>query len=384
MILKKTVSPRVMLFLFNTLEVGGAEYQAYLLAQYLKEKKLFTPVFIGLFAGGALVQMCQTGGIQCRTLNLRHGNIVQAIKTLRQFNPILIQAYTLYANVFAGLFWRHTSASGFIWNQRDEGLLPAKKPKLFIMLLKYLIKKAVQQATLVIANSPGSAKYITQQGIPQKYITIIYNGIQLKIPAHSKIYWQKKIKLTAKPFVVAMIANLTRLKDHLGLLQAWREYLLLNPQINSKLLLIGRKEEMTPEIEQYIQENSLQSSVTIVGPVYDMSGVLSVIDMCVLASVSEGLSNVVLEAMAAGKIVAGYDIPGIALALGKANKQFLVRPKDYKQLAKVIATVAQHKNKLKPIGARNQKRIRDNFSIIAMQQASLAAIIKALASGGSQ
>ncbi|MEK7211524.1 MAG: glycosyltransferase family 4 protein, partial [Patescibacteria group bacterium] len=76
-------------------------------------------------------------------------------------------------------------------------------------------------------------------------------------------------------------------------------------------------------------------------------------------SESEGMSIVVLEAMSYGKTVLAADIPENKEALG--NCGFYCRRNSLQDLEKKLTYLLKNPRVLKSMGARAQKRVRENF-----------------------
>ena len=116
-----------ILFVFCSLNFGGAERQGMHLARYLNQRDADVQVLSTLHGHGAVADMCETAGIPwatCRSLwpcrkssLLRDG--LRLLHVLRHIQPDVILAYTHSPNVGCGLVWRWSKAKAFIWGQRN-------------------------------------------------------------------------------------------------------------------------------------------------------------------------------------------------------------------------------------------------------------------------
>ena len=83
----------------------------------------------------------------------------------------------------------------------------------------------------------------------------------------------------------------------------------------------------------------------------------------VLASSSEGMPAVVLEAMAAKKPVIGTDTKGIKDVIENGTNGYLFKDGDYKSLAKYIMSLVKNKTLATEFGKEGYKRITRRFSV---------------------
>lgn len=132
------------------------------------------------------------------------------------------------------------------------------------------------------------------------------------------------------------IGNLTANKAQLDIIQALVE--LGDPDIS--LTLVGDGPERTV-LEQHIRLHRLERHVTLTGalPVEQIPDILAEHDALVLASHSEGRPNVVVEAMAAGRIVISSNLPGVAELIQEGNNGLLFPPGHPRDMADRIKQV---------------------------------------------
>lgn len=368
-----------VVFIFTRLELGGAERQGLLLARHLKEQCGTDVRIVGMQGEqGELSRLCDAAGIP--NFSLRLGTmqnsascllaLVKFIWRLRLERPDLLVSYTRNANVFSGLAWRICGARGFVWNQADEGLhLNGELASRF----------AVSLTPCFISNSSGGAAFLREfYRVPSSKLRIIYNGISLAPPVSARLQWRKRIGIGGDVFVASMVANISLLKDHATLLQAWRLVLNRITTVKPVLLLAGRFDLPHQEILGLCHALNLGDSVKFLGAVDDVSGLLGASDMFVYSSRSEGLPNAVIEAMAAGLPVTGTAIPGIREAVGSFGEQFLASPDVPDELAeRIILFILEPQLRLR-YGDELRIRASKEFSLCRMLELSTESFASAL------
>jgi sugar transferase (PEP-CTERM/EpsH1 system associated) len=106
--------------------------------------------------------------------------------------------------------------------------------------------------------------------------------------------------------VFGSVGRLTPVKDHRTLVEAFHTVATRHP--HSRLILVGDGSERSA-LEEQVRRHGFADSVRLVGQRDDVAQWLGIMDVFVLPSLGEGMSNAVLEAMAVG-------LPVIATAVG--------------------------------------------------------------------
>ena len=95
-------------------------------------------------------------------------------------------------------------------------------------------------------------------------------------------------------------------------------------------------------------------------------------DVLLLASLVEGLPNVILEAMACGIPVVATDVGGVSEAMDDGVEGFLVPARDPDQMAETLLRLAADPSLRKRMGVAGRKRIETGFTLDAELEAFLA------------
>lgn len=132
-------------------------------------------------------------------------------------------------------------------------------------------------------------------------------------------------------------------KDLVRLLQAWREVVDRLPEAHLTLVGRGAKEEtVEAELRQAVAEDAtLAKTVTFTGWIDNVTDVLVRSDVFVFPSLTEGMSNALLEACAWGRVVVASDIPANRTVLGE-DYPFLFPPGDSEALIAALLRAFKH------------------------------------------
>jgi glycosyltransferase involved in cell wall biosynthesis len=109
----------------------------------------------------------------------------------------------------------------------------------------------------------------------------------------------------------------------------------------TRLVVAGRDGNQTPLLQAIVRRLGLEGAVTFLGPRDDVPDLLCAADAVVIPSRWEGLSNVLIEAMALEAPVVASDLPTLEDAASDGETAILVPPADPARLAPaIVATLA--------------------------------------------
>jgi glycosyltransferase involved in cell wall biosynthesis len=324
--------------------LNGSERQAFLLARHLKEVERAEVLMVSVGAGGSIESLCETAQIRHTYFELWHkyrtrakqvADVLRFARFLRREGTDIVLPYCMFQNILCALAWRMGGAKLCIWSQRDEGRSRVEG---------WVERLAVAQTPVFVSNSRHGAVFLNKALlVPPDRVHVISNGIVLSPASLSPTEWRARLGLPEKAFVASMVATLHRYKDHATLISAWRHVVtgLLADNRQGHLLLAGLWEDRYLDLVQQVRSLGLEQQVHFLGEVLDIPGLLSACDLFVFSSVSEGVPNAVLEAMAAGLAVVGTDYAGIREAVGGAGAPLLARMADAEDLAAKILLAAR-------------------------------------------
>ena len=107
----------------------------------------------------------------------------------------------------------------------------------------------------------------------------------------------------------------------------------------------------------------IESNVRFLGFREDVSDILPVLDLFVLPSISEGLPNVILEAMACSVPVLASLVGGIPEAVKHNYSGILVSAGDSNTIRDAMLDLLQHKQKRLKMGKNGRHVVEDKFSL---------------------
>jgi glycosyltransferase involved in cell wall biosynthesis len=327
--------------------------------------------------------MCEDAGIPwttsrflwpCRKRTLLRDGL-RLLHVLRHIQPDVILAYTHSPNVGCGLFWRWSKAKAFIWGQRNVNQERGDAVE----------RLAWRHASTVICNAHHMIDYLEKNlGPTQAPIHIVYNGVELPPAIRTRSEWRSGLGIEEDTTVATMVANFRSQKDQQTLLHSWKRIMDTWKQNEAvpHLLFAGAAQETHEKIKDLADQLNLKNTVHFLGPVEDVTGLLAASEIGVLISHHEGLSNSILEYMAAGIPVVATDLPGNREALGCDAGDIFCKPGDPDDLALRLERMVREPALRKQLGVRNLQRAEMEFSVNTMCEKTLR-IINGLLENGS-
>jgi glycosyltransferase involved in cell wall biosynthesis len=131
-------------------------------------------------------------------------------------------------------------------------------------------------------------------------------------------------------------------------------------------LLIAGVGEWDPDPRALADELGIRDAVVLLGKRTDMPRVLGTLDVFVLPSESEGMSNALLEAMAMARPCVATAVGGNPHVIGDAGNGFLVEYPDSAALAERICALLADRGLSGGVGAAARERVVAAFSARSM------------------
>ena len=295
-------SPVSLFLMINTFETGGSERQFTVLAQNLR-----APAFqlhlgcvsrrgslAGLFPD---VPQFPLGGSLWGWKSLR--SRLNLGRHLRSRHVQVAHAFDFYANLTLLPAARFACVPAVIGSHRQLGDLMT--PAQFRAQAA-----AFRWCDAVVCNSQAAADRLAAAGVPREKLVVIGNAV----PTAAFEAAAPTLRRCSGQLRVGMVARMNALcKNHAGFLRIAAQIHQRMPDV--EFLLVGDGPLRT-ELERQAANLGLGNRAIFLGDRGDIPSVLASLDVAVLTSGSESLSNVILEAMAARLPVVAFKVGGNA------------------------------------------------------------------------
>ncbi len=349
--------PPGLFLMTNSFETGGSERQFAALAQSFLESS-FHPR-IGCIAKrgdflegfGDVLEFPLGGNLYgFRSLRTR----LRLARYLRGSRTAVAQAFDFYTNLVLIPAARMAGVPVVIGSQRQLGdLLSPAKFRAQLAVFRW--------CDAVVCNSAAAAKILLDRGMPESRIVVIGNGLPASAFAAAIPVLVRRSDLLR----VGMIARMNEpSKNHGIFLLAAARIAKDFPQ--TEFILAGDG-PLRLELERQTRELGIASRVRFLGDRSDIAGILAALDVSVLPSNSESLSNAILESMAAGVPVVATQVGGNP-ELVTNDRGILVPPGDENALTHAMERLLRNPAMRAEFGANAKAFAESNFTLAAMQK----------------
>ena len=291
-------------------------------------------------------------------------------RDLRRLRIRIVHAYNFYPNVFALPAARMARVPLVLASIRDTGVYQTPNQKRAQRLMCRL-------AHCIVVNAEAVRQWLVEEGFQRDKIVVIRNGVDLSRFATRGDGPRLRREL-GLPQGVPLVAVVSRLHEMKGLdyfLQAAAavanrypdvRFLIVGDRYGLKDRAVVREDAYQAELERLATHLGIAHRVVFTGFRLDIPELLAEVAVSVLPSLSEGLSNSLLESMAAGVPVVATRVGGSPEAVEDGVSGILVPPRDASALARGMDALLGDEARARAMGAAAGRRIADHFSLEAM------------------
>jgi sugar transferase (PEP-CTERM/EpsH1 system associated) len=267
----------------------------------------------------------------------------------------------------------HTHA----WGTLLEGLVAARLARVPIVVhgehgtLQLKRRQRVAQriawkaADRMLSVSSRLAERISHDtGLPLARMTVIRNGVDLnRFQRVDRADARARLGFAEDELVAIAVGRLVPVKDHVTLLEATA---LARCNGRRFTLAIAGDGPLRTTLEERARALGLDAAVRFLGHRADVETVLAAADLFVLSSVSEGLSNTILEAMATGLPVVATRVGGADEMVEDGVTGVLVPASSPSEMAAALTAVFADADVRRTMGTRGRGRAEAEFSLETM------------------
>lgn len=364
----------------NNFGIGGTEGQIHQLTQDLN-KNLFDIRFACLKKYGPYLGELEQWQLPVQEFPIRtffnpvtYWQILRLAAFMRTHQIHISHSYNFYANLISVPAARLAGVPLVIASIRDRGVYLSDRQR-------HVQKWICSLADRVLVNAETIKVWLTEQGVSDHKITVINNGLALS-PFDSPALTSDirlELGLPANARLIIMLARLNPQKGIHEFLEAAAlvkknhpdtHFLIVGESLVSKNGTVERDKDYHNVLYQQAETLGISQCTWFLGHRRDTASLLLQSNISVLPSYSEGLSNSLIESMAAGLPLVATDVGGNKELVKDGVNGFLVPIRDVHSLATAIDSILSDPALAESFGQASKELCRNNYSIKNMTAAT--------------
>ncbi len=342
-----------ILFVIPSLGTGGAERQLVRLIKGINLSK--SEIHLCVLKQGGLFENNLPENIRRVNLN-NYKNLPASIFTLKKY---IKKNCISHVHTFLPLASFYIFLSLLFMRKRPRFIISIRSQiTSFIKRNFYLNQFSFILADHIIVNSKAvMANTLRLFYVKSEKVRLIYNGINSSKYSEGE---SKSIKHTN--FTLLFLGRLNRKKGVLVLLEIIEK---LADRENIRYIIVG-KGPLEKKMMSSIEQVGMGKRVDYINETNDVVSYFSKSDLFILPTFLEGLSNSVMESMAAGVPVVTTDIPSNKELITNGVEGFLVPVNNSSAFVEKIDFILNNRSIIPEIVEKAREKIKTGFSEVSM------------------
>jgi sugar transferase (PEP-CTERM/EpsH1 system associated) len=218
--------------------------------------------------------------------------------------------------------------------------------------------------TEFVTVSGDLARWLVEEvRVPARKVRTIYNGVDAeRFAPGNRTVARQALGIPPDWAVAGTVGRLDPVKDQAGLIHAFAQV----ASIGKGALVIAGDGPSRRQLEAVIGELRLGERVRLLGERDDVASILRALDVFVLPSIGEGISNAILEAMATGLPVIATRVGGNGELVKDGLTGRLIEPRRPEALAEALTDYFANPARARAHGAAGRERAISEFGLERM------------------
>jgi glycosyltransferase involved in cell wall biosynthesis len=222
-------------------------------------------------------------------------------------------------------------------------------------------------ARVIHTVSQGQAGELAACGLGAAKVKPVINGVDTsRFCPRDDLHCRARLGIPSEDLAIGMVGRFISSKRHETLIQAFEQVRSRGMPLH--LLLVGAGGSEEECVRRRCQSSREAGFIHLFGFSEDPEHVYPALDLVVLPSVHEGLSNVVLEAMACGVPVLSHQACGSAEVIQSGVDGVVADLGSPELLAQELEQLVADRPRLRQFGQRAREKVMQSFSLERMSR----------------
>jgi glycosyltransferase involved in cell wall biosynthesis len=278
------------------------------------------------------------------------GSAWQLTRYIRRHNIDLVHSFDAPLTVYAMPVIRYFTSAVAVSSQRGHRDLTPN--------LRRLVRWTDRMVDGIVVNCEYLKSHmITDEKVAERLVHVCYNGIDLQ-----QFRRAPSIRPSSLPEEALVIGVVCGLRPEKGLLTLVEAFARVRPlRQNMKLVFVGSG-PVLPELQIRAKDAGILADCVWEPATAEVAKWLRTFDIFVLPSLSEALSNSLMEAMATGCPVIASDVGGNPELVRDGERGILFEPRNVGALAEALRRLIEDPSLRDTLGYKGERFMRHGFS----------------------
>jgi len=348
----------------DSLEVGGMENGVVNIANNI-DKVRFKFSICCLSHPGALSKRINDDRVQVHSLQWKGGFspglFLKLAGTFRKQKVEIIHTHGWLTLLYSSVASKLAGVSVLINGEHGTFHLNNSRRKIAYKIISIIVDRYVSVSYSL------ERELADVLNIAEDKIVTIPNGVDLRkfsaVPVEAVSKIKAGLGIPDSAFVIGSVGRLEPVKNYEMLLNVFAKLCSYVSDIHCVLIGDG---SMRSTLESLADQLGVGAKVHFTGKVDNPHQVMSILDIFVCSSFSEGMSNTVLEAMACGKPIVATNVGDNGKLVDDGCNGILVQSEDATGLEKALTLLISDKEMLQKFGTCSRKLAEEKYDILKM------------------
>ena len=364
----QTKAPRriQILHVVTSLEPGGLENGVVNLANQLDPLRFKTSIACLERVGEFAQRLGRDTELTCleKPPGFRLSAIVELARMIARTRPDVIHTHNLGPLIYGTLANLASGNKAVVLQGEHAQLRPDEKTR----KRRFIRKVCYRSCGMVHAVSGGLREDLTANGFANDKIRVILNGVdcvRFSPPGEEeRNSLRKKHGLLQDGLVIGIVGRFGEFKGHARLIRGFEQLAEKHPRL--QLLMVGDHGPEKDRVMELVAASPYRERIVWSGFQSEPADFYRMMDLLVVPSENEGLSNALLEAMACGVACVAHPACGANEVVVEGVNGMLRPMADAGQLATVIREAIADPLRLRELGIQARRTAEQGFSMTAM------------------
>jgi glycosyltransferase involved in cell wall biosynthesis len=351
-------------YTIKSMPVGGSQTHLLQVLRLL-DRQRFEPVLYCLSGQGALLDSVRELDIPVQTpaapLSFKGvallARAIALARALRQQHAAVVHNYLLRANLVGSVAARLARVPVVLSSKRGC------HERRGFELVSAKVANALSHRVMVNAEAVRDFVHANED-CPKDKMIVIPSGVDTdRFRPLPGVGFKTRLGLPEGRPVIGIVTRMRVRKGVEEFIRALGRIRQTHPEAHAAI--VGEM-DLEDSLQSLVRGLGLEGHLSVLGRHGNMPEVYAGLDVFVLSSHDEGMSNAILEAMAMEKPVVATDVGGTGEVVRHGHTGLLVPPKDPEALASAINEMLGQPVRAREMGRLGRHMVEENFSVHAM------------------